>query len=133
MFKLPICPYCHTVYSYKDVKINKESIIKCYHCKNKFSQNKIKCFFILTIIIMIAVAINIIILNSSGNLISSIIPVTIVSVTAVVLYMILTPYFTEYKKLKNIELREIPDTKITEEYKIKQKKSVKIKNKKNNK
>lgn len=134
MFKLPVCPYCHTVYRYGDVKNNKENIIKCYHCKNKFKQSKIKGFLILGLILTVsAVTLNIIILNLTASFITSIVPVIAVSIAAVILFMILSPFFTGYVKIKNIEPIEIPSEKITEEINTKQKKSVKIRNRKTNK
>ena len=43
MFKLPVCPYCRTVYTSKEVKkISKSKIHKCYHCNKKFKVSYIK-------------------------------------------------------------------------------------------
>lgn len=113
MFKLPVCPYCKTVYSYKDVKNNRNNKeIECYHCKNKFKQIKISGFAVLAIILIIsAVIINLIILNLTAKFITSIIPLMVVSIIAVLLFMLINPFFIKYKEIKNIKLKEIPKTK----------------------
>ncbi len=134
MFRLPICPYCHTIFRYGDVKNNKENIIECYHCKNEFKKGRIKGYIILGLIITaLAVTLNIIILNLTASFVTSIIPIMIVSIVAVILFMILTPFFTEYKRMENNEIKEIPSVNIAEQTNIKQKRSVKTRNRKTNK
>ena len=99
MFKLPVCPHCKTVYSYKEVKNNnKKKTIICYHCKKEFKNSRAVFFVIGFIVSLAAVLINIFLLNTlSGNFVS-IIPVIIVSIGAVLLGWILTPFFIKYKK-----------------------------------
>lgn len=133
MFMLPVCPYCKTVYGYGEVRKNKnKKIIQCYHCKNTIKQKLFPgCAVSAVIITTAAVILNLIILNMTAEFITSIIPIILISVTAVIIFMILIPFFTAYKKIKGIEEKEIPDIKITDEdVKIKQKRSVKIRNKK---
>lgn len=110
MFKLPVCPYCNTVYSYKDVKNNRnKKEIECYHCKNKFKQRKIIGFSVLAaILLVIAVVFNLIILNLTAEFITSIIPLMAVSLIAVLLFMIINPFFTEYKKTNSKDIKKIP-------------------------
>jgi hypothetical protein len=133
MFKLPVCPYCKTVYGYGEIRKNKnKKIIQCYHCKNNFKQNHFPgCAVSAVILIAAAVVWNLIILNMTADFITSIIPIILISVTAVIIFMILIPFFTSYKKIKGIEEKEIPDIKITgEDVRVKQKRSVKVRNKK---
>ena len=80
-----------------------------------------------------AVTLNIIILNMTASFITSIVPIIVVSITAVILFMILTPFFTGYKKLGNTEFIEIPSEKITDTDNKKVKRSVKTRNRKTNK
>lgn len=102
MFKLPVCPYCHTVYSYDDVRKNrKKKSIKCYHCNKEFIQSKIKGFtYLIILITFTAVIINVLILSLMSDIINSAVPIFVVSVFEVILAFILTPFFTTYKVKK---------------------------------
>lgn len=58
MLSLPICPYCHTVYSYKEVKIiTKKEKEKCYNCNKTFgvSSKKGKWLLILIVVIILII------------------------------------------------------------------------------
>lgn len=139
MFKLPVCPYCNTVYDYKEVRRNKKKIIKCYHCKNEFKKSNIKGYSVLAfIIVFTAVLINFVILNLTAAFIKTIIPITAVSIIAVLIFIILCPFFIEYKEIKGIKLKDIPSESIadlkeekTETKKLKR--SLKNRNRKNKK
>ena len=117
MFRLPTCPYCDTIYRYRDVrknkKINKDELIECYHCSQNFKQSKRGYIIIFGIVAIIAVIINIIVLNISSNIFHSIIPVIIISLVAILIGFIFTPYFIKYKKVRknkrNIDVRRITD------------------------
>ena len=137
MFRLPVCPYCKTVYSYKEVRKNKnEKIIKCYHCKNNFRVSNIKGYAVLALIVAtVAVTLNLIVLNLTADFISSIFPLIIISITAVLIFILFSPFFSGYKKIKNIEVKEIPKETIeevnTDNTIRKQKRSVKTRQRKN--
>lgn len=100
MFKLPTCPYCNTIYRYRDVKNNNNiKVIKCYHCKNLIKKSKLKGYIVLGLILTaLAVTVNILILNLTADFITSVVPITVISIATVILFMILSPYFTDYKK-----------------------------------
>jgi uncharacterized protein YacL len=99
MLKLPICPYCHTVYGYREVLKNKNKISVCYHCKKKFKQSKIKGYSCLTILgLFVAVLINFFILNIVDDILVSIVPIFITSILVVILCFLLSPYFVTYRK-----------------------------------
>lgn len=69
MLKLPICPHCHTVYGYREVKkIAKEKSHTCYHCKNEFRASKRPCLVLILILFVLAVAANVGVLYMSPNL-----------------------------------------------------------------
>lgn len=136
MFRLPVCPYCKTVYSYKEVRKNKnEKIIECYHCKNNFRVSNIKGYAVLALIVAtVAVTLNLIVLNLTADFISSIFPLVIISITAVLVFILFGPFFSEYKRIKNIEVKEIPKETIEEvntDKSRKQKRSVKTRQRKN--
>ncbi|MCH5298517.1 MAG: hypothetical protein J1E96_02020 [Ruminococcus sp.] len=102
MFRLPVCPHCRTVYHYGDVRKSKrEKVIQCYHCKKSFTQSKKGFIVLFAIAAAAAVIVNIMILSRNDDIIGTIIPITIVSVIAVISAMIFAPYFITYKKDKN--------------------------------
>lgn len=137
MLKLPVCPYCHTVYSYGEVRKNhRRKAIRCYHCKNDFRQSRNRGYFVLgTAAVIFAVVINIIILNMVSDIVSSIMPIVLVSLFAVVAALLLTPFFTAYVKEDGEKPRSIPPGEILDEEKLnrKMKRSVKAKLKKTDK
>lgn len=99
MFKLPVCPHCKTVYGYKEVNENKKKkVIKCYHCKKEFHNSRTGIAVLAAIVLVIAIVLNIIILNSSSENFFCIIPMAIISITAVIIGMLLIPFFINYKK-----------------------------------
>lgn len=104
MFKLPVCPYCHTVYRYKRVrKIDrKEKTIICYHCKKEFKVKRLKGTVVLgAIVLVLAVMTNLAILNSLENL--NLTPLIVSTVAYVILGLILFPFFIDFKKIKKTE------------------------------
>ena len=104
MFKLPVCPYCHTVYRYNDVrknkKIPKNELIECYHCSQNFKQSKTGYAVVFAIAVICAVIVNIIILSVMSDIFKSIIPIIAVSLLALLLAYIFTPFFVKYKKVR---------------------------------
>ena len=101
MFRLPVCPHCHTVYHYGDVRKNKnEKVIQCYHCKKSFVQKRKGLSVLFAIVLLAAVIINILILSHAEELLSSIMPISIVSIIAVILAILFAPYFITYRKDK---------------------------------
>lgn len=99
MFKLPVCPHCNTVYSYKEVKENnRKKVIECYHCKKEFHNSRLGFVVLAIIICAAAILINIFILNKSTEIFVSIVSISIVSVFAVIIGMLMIPFFISYKK-----------------------------------
>ena len=99
MFKLPECPYCHTIYRYGDVRktVNK-SEEKCYHCKKSFKVSKIKILILFLIIAFITAILNIFQLYMIEGL--TFIEIIITNVVVVTLGIFLIPYFIGYKEKK---------------------------------
>lgn len=106
MFRLPKCPHCGTIYRYKDVGKairNKDNI--CYHCEKEF---KAKIFPGIAvgagIPIILAVALNIIMLTNMKNL--DLIPLFIITMLAILIVMLLIPYFTRFIKTDEDSYKE---------------------------
>lgn len=100
MFKLPVCPYCHTLYRYGRVrKVKSEGKTSvCYHCKKEFKIEKKWGFLVLGLIILFAaVATNLIILNNLYSL--NVTPLVVSTVAYIILGFILVPFFISFKKL----------------------------------
>ena len=99
MSKLPVCPHCKTVYSYREVKENnKKKVIKCYHCKKEFHNGRKGLIFLAALVCVIASVINVFILNTSSEKFISIIPISVISIIAVLMGLIMFPFFISYKK-----------------------------------
>ncbi len=97
MFQLPVCPYCHTVYRYNQVRKSiKEEEKECYHCHKKFRVSKMPSVFILWLIVVsAAVMVNLVFLFVMPVI--NIIPVVIISFLAVITGVLFIPYFISYK------------------------------------
>ncbi len=99
MFKLPVCPHCKKVYNYREVKENnKKKVIKCYHCKKEFHNSRKGIVFLALLLCIITVIINVFVLNISSEKFVSIVPISVISVIAVLTGLIMFPYFISYKK-----------------------------------
>lgn len=97
MFRLPICPHCHTIYRYGDVKkISKKSCEKCYHCKNDFKVSKSGILVLLLIILVIGVGLNIFQLSVFENINFAVIFVT--NIVLILLAVLFLPFFIRFKK-----------------------------------
>lgn len=105
MFQLPVCPYCNTIYRYKDVKKTiGEKEHTCYHCNKKFAVKKFPGVLVLwLLLILVAVVINVVMLLIMPIL--QIIPVIVTSILAVLLALVFIPYFMGYKKIDEIKER----------------------------
>lgn len=102
MLKLPVCPHCHAVYSYKEVSEMHQGDKICYHCKKKFSVRKTAGAFIwISVICALLVVFNLIIIFSTDDF--NIIPVLtdLAAVTAAVLMLPLTVRFRPLKLTKS--------------------------------
>lgn len=100
MFQLPVCPHCHTVYRYGEVKkISKEKEHDCYHCNKKFKVSK-KSLWILTLILFVlAVALNVAQLFIMRNL--NILALIITNTLLIIIAILFIPYFTEFKEIED--------------------------------
>ncbi len=128
MLKLPVCPYCHTVYGYKDVLLNKNKKFFCYHCKRKFIQKKFKGYlYLILLAIFIGIIINLFIINLVANIFNAVLLMFIVSIAIIVTGFLISPFFVKYKKIKGEGEKYIETNTIQVEKNKKIKKSVKYK------
>lgn len=97
MFKLPICPYCHTIYRYSDVRksLGKKEV-ECYHCNKKFNVSKMKTLILFLIVALITAILNIFQLYMIEGL--TFVGLMITNVITVTIGIFLIPYFINYKK-----------------------------------
>lgn len=100
MFRLPVCPYCHTVYHYGEVrKIKNKKNGSCYHCKKKFKISKLPGYIVLwSIFTVTAVLMNIAVLLIMP--VFTIWPLVVISVLVEVIGILFIPYFISYKKIE---------------------------------
>lgn len=109
MFRLPLCPYCKTVYSYKDVKkIRKEKTHICYHCGKKFKAGMFPQSLVLFLIVFVlCIAVNILILSNASDF-DTILVIIMLLVTIIFLVAgyFLIPFFTGLKKTDKDEEKQ---------------------------
>lgn len=99
MFRLPVCPHCHTVYHYRDVRrIKSKKEEKCYHCGKSFKVSKLGYIVLFLITAVLTVVINLLILNSMPDIRGSMALIVIISLIAVTAALIFTPYFILFKR-----------------------------------
>lgn len=112
MFRLPVCPYCHTIYRYNKVRklSKKEKTQVCYHCKKEFRVKRFKGMVVLgAIILAAAVATNLVLLYNLTSLDLS--PIIISTVAYVLAGLILIPFFIDFKKINKTEQTDLSKKK----------------------
>ena len=99
---MPVCPHCHAVFSYSEVRNMKQGDKICYHCKKKFSVRKLlPAFIFLSVVCALLVVINLAVIFSTENISIMIIIVDLLFVTAAVLMLPLTVSFKAEKLTKS--------------------------------
>lgn len=102
MLRLPVCPHCHAVYSYKEVSEMKQGAQFCYHCRKKFTADKkIGNFVFLPVVCLILIVINVMIFISTDQLSIVIMLTDLIVVTAAVLLRPMTVRFRPEKITKS--------------------------------
>ncbi len=109
MFKLPVCPYCKTVYRYGDVKksINNKKI-KCYHCNKNFKVSKKGIAVWFALLVMSGAVINLLEMCIFKNI--DFIALNISNVVVILVFLLFIPFFIRYKKTDNTD-KDIPKKK----------------------
>lgn len=102
MLRLPVCPHCHAVYSYKEVSDMRQGKMICYHCKKKFSVSKFPGAAVwLLIICTLLVIFNLVMIFSTDDFTIITLLTDLAAVTAAVLLMPLTVRFRAEKQTKS--------------------------------
>lgn len=100
MFRLPVCPYCGTVYRYKEVgsAIRKKEIT-CYHCEKKFRVRLFPTILVGVLIpLLLCVGLNIFLLTRMESV--RLLPLFGVTLLFILITVLIIPFFTSFKKKK---------------------------------
>ncbi len=112
MSKLRKCPYCNTVYRYRDIIGIKGKLNECYHCKKPFEVKKIYRAVPIVIICVMLIAFNLFIMNSSENISTGTFGMLIIINTSAVLFaFLISPLMTCFKGYDKKQLRKITQEK----------------------
>lgn len=110
IFRLPICPYCHAVTRYSDVKrTTHNKIIKCHHCNKNYLVSYLKGRIILISIVSIAlIVINIFLLKQTTGVTIPFLAIgdAVVVLVAVFLFPFTVRYEELPRKLQKLSLEE---------------------------
>ena len=103
--RLPVCPYCHAVYHYKEASDLKGKTETCYHCRKTFLiRRRGPQWLFLGMVSLCLIGIDVLIFFSSGNLGMSLLILTVLAdvlcVTAAVWLLPLTIRLVPEKKKK---------------------------------
>ncbi|MGN0537604.1 MAG: hypothetical protein ACI4M3_06475 [Acutalibacteraceae bacterium] len=106
MFKLPVCPYCHAVNSYNDVrKSTKLKVKRCHHCNAMYRISYLAGrIILLSVVGTLLIAFNLLILYTSKVLDLRL--MTIVTFLGVDLAVVLFPFTVRYKTMSRQEIKE---------------------------
>ena len=100
MPKYQVCPYCRTVYRYKEITSMKGKVHECYHCKKRFAVKKGFKAIPVAVVCFLMVIVNLIIFQTSRNISTGTFAVMIVLNAAVILTaFIIAPLFVRLKAL----------------------------------
>ncbi len=99
MSRMQQCPYCHTIYRYRDIIGLKGKVQTCYHCQKKFAVRKwYRCIPVIIACILMTV-VNLVVFHTSKDINQGTFIVLILTDAAVILLSLLTaPFFTRLVK-----------------------------------
>lgn len=107
MLKLPVCPHCKAVYSYREVKSMKQGITLCYHCKKKFSVRKTKGMLLfMSVVCLLLIAANTAVMVTSENFVPVIIMLADAAVITAAIFMLPLTVSFKAEKFTKAEKRE---------------------------
>lgn len=96
---LPHCPYCHTVYRYRDLTAMKGKEQACYHCHKTFSVRRSGRIWPVLIACLLLIVMDVVIFWTTKNLNKSTFLALIVTDAAVILLsLLIAPFFTQLKR-----------------------------------
>ncbi len=119
MFKLPVCPFCGTVYRYKEVfsilrkslRIGKkEKSEECYHCKKHFKASFFPGILVLLPLwLLLSVGMNLFLLNRMTRL--DLWLMFIATLILMALVIVLLPFFLTFRKVGEDTKKKDKNTK----------------------
>lgn len=99
MPKLKNCPYCHTIYRYRDVVSMKGKIQECYHCRKKFIVKKSFRAIPVLIACIVLIAFNLLVFHTSKDIgKSTFIIMVIINASVILLSILISPLFVRFRK-----------------------------------
>lgn len=96
MWKLPVCPYCHTVYSYQEIVSMKGKEHQCYHCGRSFLIRRSLRAVPVIAVCMILILFNMIIFDASKDI--NIGVVAVMNLIAVAASLAASPLMIRFRK-----------------------------------
>lgn len=97
MLKLPVCPHCHTIYRYGEVKKTLyEKNHKCYHCNKIFEISKIRILILFLIIALIAAIFNVFELYMMAGI--NFIALIVTNIIIITAGILLIPFCIRFKR-----------------------------------
>lgn len=97
--KLPVCPYCHSVYRYRDVVNISEKRHNCYHCGRAFEVSKAVGRTVLMLVICcVLIAFNVLLFYTSKNI--NIVVMAITDAAVISATILLFPLTVRFKSVK---------------------------------
>lgn len=111
MFKLPVCPHCHTIYRYGDAKKNlNRKIHTCYHCKKSFKTSFSGLWLLLLITVAVGIVLNIIEISVFSRI--NVTALMITNIVLILFFLLFVPFFTKYRKTEQkLPANELPKNK----------------------
>ncbi len=103
MFRLPVCPYCHTVYTYSEIRNMKGKKCQCYHCKKEFILNKKLCVLPVAAVCILLIIINLFLLHTTAESEDmKILPVmAVINMTVILLSLLSFPFTTRFSAVSS--------------------------------
>ena len=104
MPKFQVCPYCNTVYRYKDILSLKGKEHECYHCHKKFGIKKGYRAIPVAIACVIMVAVNLLLFHSTDDISKNTFLMIVLTDAAVILAaFVISPKFIRLTALSKKE------------------------------
>ena len=114
MPKFQVCPYCSTVYRYKDIILLKGKEHECYHCHKKFGIKKGYRAIPVAIACVIMVAVNLLLFHSTDDISKNTFLMIVLTDAAVILAaFVISPKFIRLTALSKKD--RMPDNGRKEE------------------
>ncbi len=99
MSEIHLCPYCKTIYRYKDIIRLKGKSNKCYHCGKFFKADKLLTFIPVLITSIILIIINTIIIHNSKDLSTgSFITMAVTDAFFILISFVISPFMIRFIK-----------------------------------